>query len=355
MITRMNRRDRPAWKRLPFPGLRTGFLALTITMLVGVARRNEGLTPSVALYHHSCGIRAIAPSPRGGQVAWLGWDGIVGRSSWRPTGAGTRSLEREFDADPSSLTFSPDGAYLILGLEDGTVEVFDNDSDQLRFRLDSGGGVAKCVGISQDGTMLAVGTQDAAVHLWEFGTGRKLTTLRGHDAAVSRVTFDPSGDRLASADARGRVLIWDWRRSCAIEEWAASGDILGEALALEFSQAEDVLAYARMTQPLIFLRSPSRGPSRLTNLHGFATTAIARPNGGNDLVVGTRDGDLERWNPRGTHRRGGWKGHQGGVTSLAYTPDGRSFLSAGQDGLIRLWSSTEDCRSTPTSIDIDSD
>jgi WD40 repeat protein len=50
------------------------------------------------------------------------------------------------------------------------------------------------------------------VSLWEVSSaGRVRSSLRGHAAAVSGVSFHPDGSRLVSSGFDGQVKLWDWR------------------------------------------------------------------------------------------------------------------------------------------------
>jgi signal transduction histidine kinase len=63
---------------------------------------------------------------------------------------------------------------------------------------------------SLDGKYLAIGGNTVDVHLWEVETGQK-RILTGHTADVRHLTFDPSGERLASASSDGTSRIWETR------------------------------------------------------------------------------------------------------------------------------------------------
>jgi WD40 repeat protein len=56
--------------------------------------------------------------------------------------------------------------------------------------------------------LVASGSQDRTVKLWEARTGRLLATMAGHTGGVRSVAFAPDGTLLVSAGNDGSILIW---------------------------------------------------------------------------------------------------------------------------------------------------
>ncbi len=65
------------------------------------------------------------------------------------------------------------------------------------------------VAFSPDSTLLASGSGDKTVILWDMKTRAARTTLRGHDDIVGPVAFSADGARLMAADVSGQIKIWD--------------------------------------------------------------------------------------------------------------------------------------------------
>jgi WD40 repeat protein len=60
------------------------------------------------------------------------------------------------------------------------------------------------------------------------------------------------------------------------------------------------------------------------------------------LAVGSSRGEVALWRLGADERGAGerdaiWPPHSGGITALAFSPDGSLLITAGRDGAVRLW------------------
>ena len=64
------------------------------------------------------------------------------------------------------------------------------------------------VALSADARILATGSEDGTVRLWETTTGRPFASLQGHTGGVWSVALSPDGTLLASGSTDGTVRLW---------------------------------------------------------------------------------------------------------------------------------------------------
>jgi WD40 repeat protein len=76
---------------------------------------------------------------------------------------------------------------------------------------------------SSDGKLLASGSMDEAVHLWDAKTGRLLRVLRGHEAWVDGVFFTPDNKRLISCGQDKTARLWDVATGKELRRWETKG------------------------------------------------------------------------------------------------------------------------------------
>ena len=118
----------------------------------------------------------------------------------------------------TALTISPSSDYIATGSSDWTIEVWKiTEADPLRMSTDLGdplwslkghAGTITAVAFSPNGKMLASGSVDQRVRLWDLTTGQHLHTFSNHTSKISALAF-AKDDRLVSGSSDGTVFIWD--------------------------------------------------------------------------------------------------------------------------------------------------
>jgi WD40 repeat protein len=64
------------------------------------------------------------------------------------------------------------------------------------------------IAFSPDGEMLASGSDDKTIKLWDLQTGQEIVTLYGHSSYVESVAFSPDSKTLVSGGYDKTVKVW---------------------------------------------------------------------------------------------------------------------------------------------------
>ena len=116
-----------------------------------------------------------------------------------------------------ALTISPSGEYIATGSSDWTIEVWKvpdivslepSDFGDPLWILKGHAGTVTAVAFSPSGKILASGSVDQRVRLWDLTTGQHLHTFSNHTSKIGAVAF-ARDDVLASGSSDGTVFIWD--------------------------------------------------------------------------------------------------------------------------------------------------
>ena len=237
-------------------------------------------------------------------VAWIGdhlatasASGVLQRYSGR---TGLPAAETLSLGPTECFALSPDGTSCLRGNRSGATLLSAEDKTPLRDLEGGLSGIGVAV-FSPDGEVLAAGSRQGTLAVWEVATGKRRGTVHRPGAIVSGLAFSPDGETLAvsllpapgsSSPEAGRVLLWDVSRQAITE-----------------------------TLP---------GHSGGTRCVGFAPD-------GRLLTTGGEDGLVRLWDVTTGLERLALEWHLDCVTAVAFAPDGLSLASAGFDGKVKLW------------------
>lgn len=135
------------------------------------------------------------------------------------------------EQDIYSLDFARNGRIIASGSGDRSVRLWDLDTNQMLRALQIEDGVTT-VAISPDNRFVAAGSLDKSVRVWDISTGALMVLLEGtepdvdaeghpinraeghprgdgHTDSVYSVAFAPSGDRLVSGSLDKTIKMWE--------------------------------------------------------------------------------------------------------------------------------------------------
>lgn len=197
----------------------------------------------------------------------------------------------DLQSEVQDLLFTPDGRLLVATAHG--IYVVDAGSGVVQGRV--GDTEVDSLELSRDGTRLVTFEGDGSVRLRDPDTLRALATLTGahcgENCAGYRASFSPDGSLIAAESADSRILLWD-----------------GASLA------------------------PSR-PIEVPDLaDGFSWVA------GDDVAVAVSPGRVQIWDTKARKQVGrAFTVNEGEVTRLVASTDGKTLVTGGEDGLVRLW------------------
>jgi WD40 repeat protein/serine/threonine protein kinase len=294
--------------------------------------------PQEVLRGHNWWVWSAEFSPDGERIVTAGQDGkaIVWQNRSQRSGVrgqdigqspvpSPQALYEQFtefvghDGAVYSTSFSPDGKLIATGGYDKLVMIWDPEKvkpmDLTRElegqssestigyqRLAGHASPVRSVMFSPNGQLVASGSEDNAIRLWDVATGESTKILRGHGSAVRSSVFSPDGRFVASGGQEGGVRLWD----------------------IEGYQEVRVLH------------------STVFSGHADAILSARFSRDGKQIITASRDRTAMLWDAAlGQRLRPFEEGHEYLATAAAFFPDGKRLATGAGDNSVRIWNITE--------------
>ncbi|KAL4881156.1 WD40-repeat-containing domain protein [Aspergillus karnatakaensis] len=162
--------------------------------------------------------------------------------------------------------------------------------------------------------------------------GSKQQTFRAHSKPVKALAFSPNSRLLASGSEDATIKLWDATTRELRHELAGHSD---DILSLAF--CGDSKLASGSGDGTIKLWDPVRGKllQTLGVEGGFQVHTIAYSQHG--LIAGSHGGSVNLWDASSGQLKRELKGHRNHVISVAFSPDGCKIVSASMGDTVKVW------------------
>ncbi|KAL2409050.1 Periodic tryptophan protein 2-like protein [Exophiala dermatitidis] len=196
----------------------------------------------------------------------------------------------------SAVVMNKTGEWLAFGsAKTGQLLVWEHASESNILKQSSHLDALTTLTYSPDSTRIITGADDGLIKIWDVSSGFHIATFTEHSSAVTASAYSKRGNVLFTSSLDGSVRAWDMLRYRNFRTFTAPTRLSFSCLAVDPS-AEVVCA------------------------------------GSHDSF------DIHLWSVQTGALLDQLSGHEGPISTLSFTPDGRYLVSGSWDHTIRVWS-----------------
>ena len=232
-----------------------------------------------------------------------------------------------------SVAYTPDGTILAAGTGDGRVQLWEVESKRLLTEFIRPGPGYDVYGLafSPDQRTVASGTRDE-IQLWDVQNQRHLKTLQGHKGRIYSLAFSPDGASIASGAEDDTLKLWETATGKNLATIQHADDVL------TVSFSPNGVTFATAANKNVQLWDISTKKNVATLKHTKQVKDVIFSPDGATLVSGSVNAvklwDVKTKSVITTYKYGG---NPGAVT---FSPDSKILAAANTDrfgGTVKLW------------------
>ncbi|WP_069660002.1 WD40 repeat domain-containing protein [Arcticibacter eurypsychrophilus] len=189
---------------------------------------------------------------------------------------------------------------IIAASEDGTVSVISSIDYTLKYNFKVSEDTVRCMALSSNEQIIAFGCKDNTIRIYNATNYSFITNLNGHTGPVTSLAFSPSSDdHLLSGGRDAKLILWN---------------------VANFTPLKEVIAHMSTVYDIKF--------------HPFAPI----------FATCSQDKSIKLWDLKTLKlqkiisKEKGFITHSHSINKIAWTKDGQSLVSVGDDKLVIVWS-----------------
>ncbi|XP_069441219.1 apoptotic protease-activating factor 1 isoform X2 [Ovis canadensis] len=256
--------------------------------------------------------------------------------------------------------FSADDRFIATCSVDKKVKIWNSMTGELVRIYDEHSEQVNCCHFTNNSShlLLATGSNDYFLKLWDLNQEECRNTMFGHTNSVSHCRFSPDDQVLASCSADGTLKLWDVksaneRKSINVKQFFLNSEEPQEDLEVIVKccswSADGAKIMVAAKNKVFLFDIHTSGLLAEIHMGHHSTVQYCDFSPHNHLaVVALSQYCVELWSMDSGLKVADCRGHLSWVHCVMFSPDGSSFLTSSDDQTVRLWETKKVCKNSAT-------
>ncbi|KAF2023463.1 WD40 repeat-like protein [Setomelanomma holmii] len=237
----------------------------------------------------------------------------------------------------SSVSISPDGPLLAGGSDDFTIWIWNLKTRRVKYHLQNAhAGWVNSVVSSPDGRWLASGSMDETVAIWNIATGQKLKRFANQSSCVNCVSFSPDGLMITTASVDQMVRLWVLSQDKP-EMLTMFDGHSGPVNTVRISPDGRQIVSGADDRTIKLWDIAKEADIMTLQGHMMKVMTVIISRDGRFLVSGSEDITVRVWDAVLGSELHVLADHTSGLNSVVFSPNGKHLASCSFDDEVRLW------------------
>lgn len=231
-----------------------------------------------------------------------------------------------------SVGFNQDSSTVAMGVEDGTVRLWDLQSQNVKSTFTAHRGIVWSTQYSKSGELLATSGDDGYIKLWKPSQSKPFRSFK-HPNAVRGMTFAHDDRTLYAGDRDGNLRAWSLDSDTPLLEAQQPGVVYSVVI----SPDDETVATAGSDKVVRLWNAKTLTEKLPLEGHSGPVNGLSFNHDGRRLASVGWDKTVRIWDTGSGAIVKSWQAHDGDIWGVRFSPDGTQLATGGHDGALKLW------------------
>ncbi len=239
---------------------------------------------------------------------------------------------KDHDENVFSVAFSPDGKLLASGSEDKTMLLYNLETDELLHTFEGHFSTINDIAFNPKGKYI-FSAGDKTIRIWK-PDGTYINKIRGHKTYIWSISLTPDGNKIASGSFEEDFYLWDILNTEKLETYS---EHTKSVLAVDIDPDGDYIVSGSLDKSIKLWDIKAANVIKTGYGHAGNIYDIKFSPDRKYIITASRDNTLKLWDAMTLTQIRTFNGHKEAVMAFDFTPDGSNIISASYDKTLRLW------------------